>query len=105
MKHSSNGTFTRMDKWKFGASLFTLLAGIALIFMGVWLPPIGAIDASIEIVVGEILGFVGAVWGVDTSYSVKTRELEYRYRKYYDKPHHGQEPEHEEPEGEDAESE
>lgn len=102
MKHSSSRMFAKMDKWKFGASLFTLLAGIALIFMGVWLPPIGVIDASIEIVVGEILGFVGAVWGIDTSYSAKTRELEYRYRKYYDKPH-GQE--YEEPEEEDAEAE
>lgn len=89
----------RTDKWKFIASMVVLAAGVVLIFLGIYFPPLGVIDASVEIVVGEILGFVGAVWGVDTSYAVKTRELEYRYRRYYDKPHDGVPP----PEDDDME--
>ena len=84
----------RTDKLKFAAALVTLLAGLVLIFMGVFLPPIGIIDASIEIVFGEILGFVGAIWGIDTSYATKTRELEYRYRNHFEK-HETDEPEEE----------
>ena len=71
------------DRWKFIASMIVLLSGITLIFTGIWLPPIGVIDTSVEIVLGELLAFVGSVWGISNSYSVKQKELELRYRKYF----------------------
>lgn len=87
----------RNDRAKFVAAMITLFLGLALVFIGCFLPPLGAIDASIEIVFGEILGFVGAVWGIDTSYASKNKELEYRYRKHF--------PEIDEANGDEAEGE
>lgn len=40
-------------------------AGLALLFMGFWVAPIGQIDQTILIAFGEILTFVGALFGIE----------------------------------------
>lgn len=56
-----------------------LIAGIALIFFSLFIPPQGVIDASVITAFGLFLGFVGAVWGLDLKYDYKTREMINRY--------------------------
>lgn len=57
-----------------------LLSGIGLVFLSLFLPPKGVIDASVITCFGLFLGFVGAVWGLDLKYDYKTKELVDRYR-------------------------
>jgi len=57
-----------------------LIAGITLVFISLFIPPQGVIDASVITTFGLFLGFVGAVWGLDLKYDYKTRELVDRYR-------------------------
>lgn len=57
-----------------------LIAGIALVFISLFIPPRGVIDPSVITAFGLFLGFVGAVWGLDLKYDYKTRELVDRYR-------------------------
>lgn len=57
-----------------------LIAGITLVFISLFIPPQGVIDASVITAFGLFLGFVGAVWGLDLKYDYKTRELVDRYR-------------------------
>lgn len=65
-----------------------LLSGIALVFVGLFLPPIGIIDASVITCFGLFLGFVGTVWGLDLKYDYKTRELIQSYQKQNDSREH-----------------
>jgi len=72
---------------QFIASLVVLLFGIALVFISLFLPPLGIISPSVITVFGMFLGFVGAVWNIDIKYEYKTKELmrdvrreELRYR-------------------------
>lgn len=72
---------------QFITSLFVLFFGIALVFISLFLPPLGIISPSVITVFGMFLGFVGAVWNIDIKYEYKTKELmrdvrreEMRYR-------------------------
>lgn len=72
---------------QFIASLLVLFFGIALVFISLFLPPLGIISPSVITVFGMFLGFVGAVWNIDIKYEYKTKELmrdvqreELRYR-------------------------
>lgn len=48
------------------------LSGIALIFMGFWVNPIGNINNSVLIAFGEIGTFAGALFGVDYKYKLNS---------------------------------
>ena len=72
---------------QFIASLVVLFFGVALVFISLFLPPLGIISPSVITVFGMFLGFVGAVWNIDIKYEYKTKELmrdvqreEMRYR-------------------------
>ena len=60
---------------QFFISAICVLAGIALVFVALYTPPAGQIDASVLVAYGETLTFAGAVIGVD-----------YRYRFGNNKP-------------------
>lgn len=60
---------------QFIASLVVLFLGIALVFISLFLPPLGVISPSVITVFGMFLGFVGAVWNIDIKYEYKTKEL------------------------------
>ena len=53
---------------------FLCVAGVALLFMGLWIPPAGEIHPSVLVAFGEVSTFAGALFGVDYSYR-------YRYRR------------------------
>lgn len=60
---------------QFIASLVVLFLGVALVFISIFLPPLGVISPSVITVFGMFLGFVGAVWNIDIKYEYKTKEL------------------------------
>ena len=67
---------TNKETIQFYASLVVLLAGIALVFISLFLQPVGVIHYTVITVFGMFLTFVGAVWQIDVKYSFKTKELE-----------------------------
>lgn len=77
---------------QFIASLVVLGLGIALVFISLFLPPIGIINPSVITVFGMFLGFVGAVWNIDLKYAFKTEELRREYhRSRYEKEEENEE--------------
>lgn len=67
---------TKKETIQFLASLLVLLAGIVLVFISLFLQPVGIIHYTVITVFGMFLTFVGAVWQIDVKYSFKTKELE-----------------------------
>jgi len=61
------------DKLRFQliVSALLIIVGGGLLIAGFCVSPIGIIDGSVLIAFGEILTFVGAVFGIDYSYKVK----------------------------------
>ena len=51
------------DWIKFISSIVLLVAGVVLIFISIYLPPVGSISTSVITVIGEIFTFVGAIFG------------------------------------------
>ena len=49
-----------------------VLIGSSLLIAGFVVPPLGVIDSSVLIAFGEILTFVGALFGIDYHYKVKS---------------------------------
>lgn len=56
---------------QFVAGLLVTLAGIALLYIGCFLPPAGTIDPSVLVAFGETATFAGALIGVDYHYRYK----------------------------------
>lgn len=52
------------DWIKFISSIVLLIAGVVLIFISIYLPPVGSISTSVITVIGEIFTFVGAIFGI-----------------------------------------
>lgn len=48
-----------------------IIIGCALLIAGFVVPPLGVIDGSVLIAFGEILTFVGALFGIDYHYKCK----------------------------------
>jgi len=61
------------DKLRFQliVSAVLIVVGCGLLIAGFCVPPVGIIDNSVLIAFGEILTFVGAIFGIDYSYKVK----------------------------------
>lgn len=68
----------KMLKSQLVISALLIIVGCGLLIAGFCVPPVGIIDGSILIAFGEILTFVGAIFGIDYSYKIKitTREKE-----------------------------
>jgi hypothetical protein len=49
-----------------------IIIGCALLIAGFIVPPLGVIDSSVLIAFGEILTFVGALFGIDYHYKSKS---------------------------------
>jgi len=47
------------------------LAGLLLVGAGFWVPPIGVIDSSVLVALGEVLTFSGSLVGIDYHYKAK----------------------------------
>lgn len=56
-------------------AVITIIAGLALLFMGLWIPPIGIIDNSVLIAFGEVATFSGSLLGIDYTYKYKTEKM------------------------------
>lgn len=69
-------TESTRDKVKFISSLIVLLAGIAMGFISLFLPPQGVIDPSVLGFAGEMFTFVGAVWGIGNYTDIKIKQIE-----------------------------
>ncbi|NDV45510.1 hypothetical protein D0T49_00385 [Paludibacter sp. 221] len=65
-----------MNKLKFQLIISALLiiVGCGLLIAGFCVPPVGKIDNSVLIAFGEILTFVGTVFGIDYSYKSKIQK-------------------------------
>lgn len=61
------------DKLRFQllVSALLIIVGCGLLIAGFCVPPVGIIDNSVLIAFGEILTFVGAIFGIDYSYKIK----------------------------------
>lgn len=64
------------DKLRFQliVSALLIIVGCGLLVAGFCVPPVGIIDNSVLIAFGEILTFVGAVFGIDYSYKYKIQK-------------------------------
>lgn len=64
-------------KFQLITSVILIVVGCGLLIAGFCVPPVGIIDSSVLIAFGEILTFVGAIFGIDYSYRVRViREKE-----------------------------
>lgn len=58
-------------KFQLTISAVLVVVGCGLLIAGFCVPPIGVIDNSVLVAFGEILTFVGAIFGIDYSYKYK----------------------------------
>lgn len=65
----------KKDQVQFLSSIGVLVAGIVLVFIAIFLEPVGVIHYSVITVFGMMLTFIGAVWNIDLHYDFKTKEL------------------------------
>ena len=63
-------------KFQLVISLALVIVGCGLLIAGFCTPPLGVIDGSVLIAFGEILTFVGAIFGIDYSYKSKLNKDE-----------------------------
>ena len=63
------------DYIKWGSAVVCVLAGLVVIMWSMVLPPEGVIDGSVLTVIGELLTFSGAVFGISTHYAIETEKL------------------------------
>lgn len=60
-------------KFQLLVSAVLIIVGCGLLIAGFCVPPVGIIDNSVLIAFGEILTFVGAIFGIDYSYKYKSK--------------------------------
>ena len=51
--------------------VFLAVVGVALLWTGLFMPPLGEIHASVLTALGEVFTFSGSIIGIDYSYKVK----------------------------------
>lgn len=54
------------------SAILMIVIGCSLLIAGFFVPPLGVIDSSVLIAFGEILTFVGALFGIDYHYKSKS---------------------------------
>lgn len=79
----SKGRLTKEEKLtiQFWLGVLVIIAGLTMLFMGIWIHPVGIIDHSILVAFGEAATFSGALIGIDYSYKYKM------YMAHKDEPH------------------
>ena len=65
----------------FGTGILTLFAGIVLTFIGIYAPPMGAIDGSVLAALGEFLTFSGSALGIGSYTAIQIRKIDRRMNK------------------------
>jgi hypothetical protein len=77
MKHSKIKPLSAKEKMTIQLWLGVILAvtGIILLWVGLFLPPLGVIDASVLTGIGEVFTFSGSLIGIDYSYKFKEYKL------------------------------
>ena len=60
---------------QFYAGLIITMFGIILLFVGLFLPPLGIIDWSVLTAFGEIATFSGCLIGIDYTYKYKSQSI------------------------------
>lgn len=63
------------DKRKFWLACFLCVSGVAMMFVALFIPPVGILSTSVLTGSGELLLTGGAILGVDVAYSIKLKEL------------------------------
>lgn len=63
-------------KFQLIISAILVIVGCGLLIAGFCVPPVGIIDHSVLIAFGEILTFVGTVFGIDYNYKTKFKNNE-----------------------------
>lgn len=63
------------DTKKFWLACFLCVAGVVLMFVALFLPPVGILSTSVLTGSGELLLTGGAILGVDVAYSIKLKQL------------------------------
>ena len=63
------------------AALVVLFIGIALVIASFCVPPTGEIHHSVLTALGEVLTFVGSVWGIETTAKRKMYEIDKKNAK------------------------
>lgn len=58
------------------SAIFALLFGFGLTLAGFIVSPLGIVDDSVLWTLGQILFYVGSIFGISTHYSTKQQELE-----------------------------
>ena len=65
----------------FGCGIVTLLAGVALTFIGIFTPPAGEIAGSVLAALGEFLSFSGAALGIGSYTALQIKKIDRRVNK------------------------
>ena len=65
----------------FGSGLAVLIAGIILSFIGIYIPPVGEIHASILTLVGEFLTFAGSALGIGSYTTIQIQKIKHSVKK------------------------
>ena len=67
MKNPANNNLVQLL-----SAILMIVIGCSLLIAGFVVPPLGVIDSSVLIAFGEILTFVGALFGIDYHYKSKS---------------------------------
>lgn len=71
----------KLDKHKFWLAVFLCVAGVALLFVGMLVSPVGVISASVIGGAGELFLTAGAILGIDAIYSKKLTDIVKEFTK------------------------
>lgn len=70
-----NNTSDIRDKRKFWLAVFLCVAGVAMLFTGMFIPPAGVISGTVVGGAGELFLLAGSVLGIDAVYAHKLTEI------------------------------
>lgn len=71
----------KLDKHKFWLAVFLCVAGVALLFVGMLVNPVGVINPSVIGGAGELFLTAGAILGIDAIYSKKLTDIVKEFTK------------------------
>lgn len=71
----------KLDRHKFWLAVFLCVAGVALLFVGMLVNPVGIISASVIGGAGELFLTAGAILGIDAIYSKKLTDIVKEFTK------------------------
>lgn len=79
----------KLDKHKFWLAVGLCVAGVALLFVGMLVNPIGVISPTVIGGAGELFLTAGAILGIDAIYSKKLTDIVKEFTKTSDKAEQG----------------